>query len=67
MNQKPALSQADAEAWTKPYNEQDELVKTARDLHSSVTDPKLKNSKVKNRIFIRFLYCQEIATLNNIV
>lgn len=43
---KPPLSKEQAEVWTKPFQEPDELVKTARELHDGVTDPKLKNSKV---------------------
>ena len=45
---KPGLTREQTEAWTKPFDESDELVKTARDFHNSVTDPKLKGSQVGN-------------------
>jgi len=43
--ERPLLSREQREAWSKPYEEND-LVKTAKDFHESVTDPKLKNSQV---------------------
>ncbi|XP_067947796.1 peroxisomal targeting signal 1 receptor-like isoform X2 [Watersipora subatra] len=42
------LPRQQAELWTKPFEEKDELVQTAKEFHESVTDPKLKGSQVRD-------------------